>query len=1266
MAKRKSSPTSPANKNEPENNNSEHAEEVTRPGKKGRKASTAGEVAGKKVSPKKSRVKNTVEEIDEVSEEVSLFLAVSKRAAAVTVVVDEWIKRYEADSQSALAELVNFIIESAGWTGRVTREQLASDELDTLVGRVITADYITAGAADYPLISKKPGPQRKFKANFVEFWQKLVTKLPNRVLYPPAAADAAGSPSPSPLLETLSAYLGSFSNLTARPFRHTATVAGLAVISGLVRIASRVRHDADVAVRQQSAERRKGAQATGSSPARAKQQERAAASARLQRQWTSLEASMLDMFKAIFVLRYRDTVPDIRQECIRALGEWLRDYTGLFLQDEYLKYVGWSLNDRVAEVRAEAVQALERLFDRRELLPHLEQFYERFRQRLLAMSRDRDPVVQQQLVKLASALSRAQLLTEEAMAELVALTSDESAGVRLEAAQFVRDRVLLSDAAAAAGGGEAQVRALLQLVVEHTRAPTMPHYLVDALWGAPERPDALPALTDWAAMCDLLLSDQPLLEHTDTDDDSQHQQQQQQQAQCVLARMLVASVKKAAALPIVPKAKSDPEAPPASKDDRERLLREASAVVGGRLRALLERFAAQPEVLEELLELPAVLSAPTAAQLDAWLPMLRKALTSQAEPSVLAVAARSLHALASAERAVGREKAQAVGRQAADDIAQQLVRTLKPQPAASSRSAAPKGAAGGRGRRKSAGADDDAEQQQANDGGVDWAAVAVVLERAAALSGQFDCSDAVGSRVDDALRLVLSLPLVDPESSELQHQQHAVDVALRLLYRLLLWSVARLSSAASAADDADVATAVALRDELFTQLQARLDGSSETAVLVACDTCLLFARPPPSGSRPALRRLLGHAPSDELQTRLGSAFEAVMSAIDDISRTAVVSEADELDQRRLALVAALARPLVVGSVSERLAPMLLQHELQPSQAVRDLVRHALHRLRQRAGREEWRLVHITLRHFFERRPSAPAGDADEEALAAAAHHTQFNEIAARFSASYLPLQNPKAAREVRDELLASLGRLVQEGVMYALEAPGQFAFLDGLAKLLPKLPRDRSDAFRDFVQAELTKLGEEERKLADQPGGPVKSFLEVLRRLSTGERAAPPSAVAPGDKRKRRVARALELETETAEPAPEEQLKAAVGAVTTKKTKKRKENGSTETPAAASARGRKSLATPAAKKTQDATPLRRASSRAKSTPLNYAEPEDIDESSDETPEGEVETIKPSPQTVATPPRKVSRATLPQTGSGKKTTHNSPRQVPAKTNRKRKS
>lgn len=45
-----------------------------------------------------------------------------------------------------------------------------------------------------------------------------------------------------------------------------------------------------------------------------------------------------------------DAIAEIRAVCIEEIGVWMKMYSDAFLNDSYLKYVGWTLHDRVSIV----------------------------------------------------------------------------------------------------------------------------------------------------------------------------------------------------------------------------------------------------------------------------------------------------------------------------------------------------------------------------------------------------------------------------------------------------------------------------------------------------------------------------------------------------------------------------------------------------------------------------------------------------------------------------------------------------------------------------------------------------------------------------------------------------------------------------------------------------------------------------------------------------------------------------------------------------
>lgn len=64
------------------------------------------------------------------------------------------------------------------------------------------------------------------------------------------------------------------------------------------------------------------------------------------------------MFRGVFVHRYRDLLTDIRAICVAELGVWLKSNPEHFLNDKCLKYLGWTLYDKVS-VHSVALMALQ-------------------------------------------------------------------------------------------------------------------------------------------------------------------------------------------------------------------------------------------------------------------------------------------------------------------------------------------------------------------------------------------------------------------------------------------------------------------------------------------------------------------------------------------------------------------------------------------------------------------------------------------------------------------------------------------------------------------------------------------------------------------------------------------------------------------------------------------------------------------------------------------------------------------------------------------
>lgn len=49
-----------------------------------------------------------------------------------------------------------------------------------------------------------------------------------------------------------------------------------------------------------------------------------------------------------YVFLFRDTLPDIRSITMSEIGNWMEKFPAHFLDDLYLKYIGWTLHDKVS------------------------------------------------------------------------------------------------------------------------------------------------------------------------------------------------------------------------------------------------------------------------------------------------------------------------------------------------------------------------------------------------------------------------------------------------------------------------------------------------------------------------------------------------------------------------------------------------------------------------------------------------------------------------------------------------------------------------------------------------------------------------------------------------------------------------------------------------------------------------------------------------------------------------------------------------------
>ncbi|OCB88288.1 hypothetical protein A7U60_g4590 [Sanghuangporus baumii] len=359
-----------------------------------------------------------------ISDDNALFNSIMNPAAALQSTVEDFLDSFQQAPGPALADLITCILRTCG-----SNESVDADRAVDYDGIVDALDDFTEAlkedeAPTYPLTSKHP-MFKKLRKSLSEFLTRLVQ-----------ASAEMGTLYTSDLLMTIQAWVIAMSSSQLRSFRHTATVIALEIETVLCDVAAEVEKEAELVTRQRDGERkRKGAKGTASG--REKEFEIKAKEVKDRR--AKLSEFLKEFFDGVFIHRYRDLDPSIRAECVHAMGEWLKRFPAHFLDNQYLRYIGWVLSDANNHVRLEAVRALVSLYAKEDYIVSLQSFTERFKPRLVEMATgDTEIPVRVAVVQVLSAVDAHGLLDESQRASLCLLVFDKDAKVRRAVSSFVR------------------------------------------------------------------------------------------------------------------------------------------------------------------------------------------------------------------------------------------------------------------------------------------------------------------------------------------------------------------------------------------------------------------------------------------------------------------------------------------------------------------------------------------------------------------------------------------------------------------------------------------------------------------------------------------------------------------------------------------------------------------------------------------------------------------------------------------------------------
>ncbi|KAK0404943.1 hypothetical protein QR680_017716 [Steinernema hermaphroditum] len=414
-----------------------------------------------------------------ITDESSLFSMV-KGGRSLHAIIDKWIEEYDRHPDNALVQLQQFFVSCSGCKGVISSVMIQKMDYKDIIRRL--TEEFDEESGDYPLVMS--GPQwRKFKTNFPEFVSLLITKCKSNIVFDSKTMDG--------LIQLLTGLADS----QVRAFRHTATFAAMKLSTALVSIACEHVKMRELNGKQIETEKSKVKKATSE-----RIQQLLEKKADLEEHINDVRLMIQYVFKSVFVHRYRDIVPEIRAVCIEELGNWMFLFPDQFLDDSYLKYIGWMLYDKNPDVRIRCLAALIPLYERPELATTLELFTAKFRDRLVGMVRDKDYDVAIKACHLMTCVYNIlpQILDIHSCEPIYELVYCSHRGIAIAAGEFLNAKVFC-------GGDDFDRKKLLSILVDffiegqlHTHAA----YLVDSLI------DTNPIIKDFGTMGELLASNE--------------------------------------------------------------------------------------------------------------------------------------------------------------------------------------------------------------------------------------------------------------------------------------------------------------------------------------------------------------------------------------------------------------------------------------------------------------------------------------------------------------------------------------------------------------------------------------------------------------------------------------------------------------------------------------------------------------------------------------------------------------------------------------
>uniref|UniRef100_A0A8C5SVM0 Cohesin subunit SA n=7 Tax=Sauria TaxID=32561 RepID=A0A8C5SVM0_LATLA len=881
-------------------------------------------------------------------------------------------------------------------------------------------------SGDYPLTM--PGPQwKKFRSNFCEFIGVLIRQCQYSIIYDEY------------MMDTVISLLTGLSDSQVRAFRHTSTLAAMKLMTALVNVALNLSIHQDNTQRQYEAERNKMIGKRANERLELLLQKRK----ELQENQDEIENMMNSIFKGIFVHRYRDAIAEIRAVCIEEIGVWMKMYSDAFLNDSYLKYVGWTLHDRQGEVRLKCLKALQSLYTNRELFPKLELFTNRFKDRIVSMTLDKEYDVAVEAIRLVTLILHGseEALSNEDCENVYHLVYSAHRPVAVAAGEFLHKKLFsrhdpqAEEALAKRRGRNSPNGNLIRMLVlffleselhEHAA------YLVDSLWESSQE-----LLKDWECMTELLL-EEPV----------QGEEAMSDRQESALIELMVCTIRQAA------------EAhPPVGRGTGKRVLtaKERKTQIDDRnkltehfiiaLPMLLSKYSADAEKVANLLQIPQYFDLEIYStgrmekHLDALLKQIKFVVEKHVESDVLEACSKTYSILCSEEYTI-QNRVDIAHSQLIDEFVDRFNHSVE---------------------------DLLNEGEEADDD--DVYNVLSTLKRLTSFHNAHDLTK--WDLFSNCYRLL---------RTGIEHgamPEQIVVQALQCSHYSILWQLVKITEGSPSKEDLlilrkTVKSFLAVCQQCLSNVNTSV---KEQAFMLLCDLLMIFSHQLMSGGREGLQPLVFN-PDSGLQTELlNFVMDHVFIDQDDENQSMEGDEEDEANKiealhKRRNLLAAFSKLIIYDIVDMHAAADIFKHYMKYYNDYGDIIKETLSKTRQIDKIQCAKTLILSLQQLFNELVQEQGPNLDRTS----AHVSGIKELARRFALTF-GLDQIKTREAVatlhKDGIEFAFKYQNQKGQEYP---PPNLAFLEVLSEFSSKLLRQDKKTVHTYLEKFLTEQMMERRE----------------------------------------------------------------------------------------------------------------------------------------------------------------------------------------------